>query len=439
MRKKYQIFLSSTFEDLQEERMCCVNAILDAGGIPAGMEYFKAGRPQREIICKWMDESDLIVLLLGGRYGSIDPTNGRSYTENEYRYAKMKNKPILVIVLEDAYLHRKEAMYAENGKKLSAFERKNKKLYKEFRQEVTKNVECAFVSSLQELGGVVSKTILYNAQEGEIAGGWIKYDPKAIIDVASTDLTALDDEVKKQLFQMLVQDMLASKKPLNDEMRALSARVSSAFNLYKGSLNSYMESFVRSVIVTLRDSFIEVENYCNITYIGTRKSFRINPWLHKGIESDSYQIINMRYNNKTLDNAIVKKSEGKPTANPFYVSDVISAEILFDENLDHHKVQYKAAYRVDYDRFFHEYVFKEYCSSFHMDVTLYDKRQDKANQEYELKWSMFTPYPEQDHTSKDMLIYTSDRVVFNTSNLMLPGNGYIITLNSAEQGKIGMY
>ena len=43
MNKKLQVFVSSTYTDLIEERQAAVEAILDAGHIPAGMELFKAG------------------------------------------------------------------------------------------------------------------------------------------------------------------------------------------------------------------------------------------------------------------------------------------------------------------------------------------------------------------------------------------------------------
>ena len=43
MNKKIQVFISSTYTDLIEERQAAVEAILDAGHIPAGMELFKAG------------------------------------------------------------------------------------------------------------------------------------------------------------------------------------------------------------------------------------------------------------------------------------------------------------------------------------------------------------------------------------------------------------
>lgn len=102
--KKLQVFVSSTYTDLIEERQTAVQAILDAGHIPAGMELFKAGKSQMKTIQKWIDESDVYMLILGGRYGSIEESSGLSYTELEYRYALSKNMPVFAIILEDSYL-----------------------------------------------------------------------------------------------------------------------------------------------------------------------------------------------------------------------------------------------------------------------------------------------------------------------------------------------
>jgi hypothetical protein len=40
MQKKYQVFISSTFRDLADERQDAMRAVLDLGDIPSGMEYF---------------------------------------------------------------------------------------------------------------------------------------------------------------------------------------------------------------------------------------------------------------------------------------------------------------------------------------------------------------------------------------------------------------
>ena len=69
MEKKYQIFISSTYEDLKEERDTAVKTILTLSHIPIGMEMFNAGDDKQwEVIRRTIDASDYYVLILGFRY-----------------------------------------------------------------------------------------------------------------------------------------------------------------------------------------------------------------------------------------------------------------------------------------------------------------------------------------------------------------------------------
>src|SRR4030095_4041730 len=99
MKKKLQVFISSTYTDMLVERQAVVEAILQAGHIPAGMELFAAGdESQLETIRHWIDDSDVFMLILGGRYGSIEPKSGKSYVESEYDYAVANKKPLFAAV-----------------------------------------------------------------------------------------------------------------------------------------------------------------------------------------------------------------------------------------------------------------------------------------------------------------------------------------------------
>ncbi|MBP6733269.1 MAG: DUF4062 domain-containing protein [Chromatiaceae bacterium] len=42
MDKRYQVFVSSTYADLQHERQQVIQALMEMGCIPAGMELFPA-------------------------------------------------------------------------------------------------------------------------------------------------------------------------------------------------------------------------------------------------------------------------------------------------------------------------------------------------------------------------------------------------------------
>jgi len=100
--KKYQIFVSSTYHDLVEEREQVIKAILEMGHIPVGMEMFSAAdEEQWKIIARQIDEIDYYVLLVAHRYGSVT-AEGIGYTEKEYDYAVEKGVPILGFVLDDS-------------------------------------------------------------------------------------------------------------------------------------------------------------------------------------------------------------------------------------------------------------------------------------------------------------------------------------------------
>lgn len=91
MDVKYQVFVSSTFIDLQDERRGVIEQILNLGHIPIGMELFQAGdETQWSYIKRRILESDYYVLIMAERYGSEGQT-GKSYTQMEYEFA-IKNK-----------------------------------------------------------------------------------------------------------------------------------------------------------------------------------------------------------------------------------------------------------------------------------------------------------------------------------------------------------
>lgn len=105
MTKKYQVFISSTYDDLKEERKELIFCLLENKCIPAGMESFtSSSRKQWNIISKEIDESDYVILILAGRYGTMFPNEEGeilSYTEKEFDYAVKNEKPILVFEYKD--------------------------------------------------------------------------------------------------------------------------------------------------------------------------------------------------------------------------------------------------------------------------------------------------------------------------------------------------
>lgn len=166
MEKRYQVFISSTFEDLKEERQSVLRAILELGHMPAGMELFPASDDDAwQLIRDVIDASDYYVLIIGGRYGSLDEV-GISYTEKEYDYAVSIKKTVMPLLHENPdNLPRGKT---ETDKR--AWNRLRK-----FRKKVEKKHTCVYWKSAEELKArvIVSLTA---ATKRHPATGWVRAD-----------------------------------------------------------------------------------------------------------------------------------------------------------------------------------------------------------------------------------------------------------------------
>lgn len=117
MLKKYQIFISSTYEDLKDESRFARDAILNMQQFPIGMEQFSAGNAKQwEVIKTAIDTSDYYILILGKRYGS-EGEDGVGYTEKEFRYAQKQNIPILAFIKSDNARFETDAIETDSKKK----------------------------------------------------------------------------------------------------------------------------------------------------------------------------------------------------------------------------------------------------------------------------------------------------------------------------------
>ncbi len=169
--KKFQVFVSSTFIDLKEERQAAVEAILSSGHIPAGMELFTAGdESQMTVIKRWIDESDIYLLILGGRYGSIEKKSGKSYTHLEYEYALSTNKPLFAVVMSENALNEKVKLIG-----LNAAERDNPKNLAEFKSEVLNSIIIKRFDDTKDIKIAIHETLAEFTYSKKLVG-WVRGD-----------------------------------------------------------------------------------------------------------------------------------------------------------------------------------------------------------------------------------------------------------------------
>ena len=237
MKKKLQVFVSSTFTDMRDERQAAVEAILQAGHIPAGMELFAAGdESQLEIIHRWIDESDVFLLILGGRYGSIEPKSGKSYIEREYDYATKKGMAFFTAVMKEEALNAK----LRNGG-LDVVERKHPDRLEQFRTKVTTGIQCGFFEDIKDLKLIILQS-LSNFERNEELSGWIRasdtVDPVATLE-QFTRLERENEELRRKVTELeasavRVKDPLTVGMALREDARTLlvAAEAANGYILY---------------------------------------------------------------------------------------------------------------------------------------------------------------------------------------------------------------
>lgn len=185
MDKRYQVFISSTFVDFKEERKEIIERLLNAKYIPAGMEMFSASNEEQfEYIKKIIDTCDYYVLIVGARYGSINPKTGKSFTEQEYDYAIGKGIPVLTFLHNDPY-------------NLPVEKREDEKrdLLETFRKKVSSGRLCKMWNSSSEL---ITSVIISLGEEvaNNPQMGWTRISTGNATDLLS-QLNTLRDKYDK--------------------------------------------------------------------------------------------------------------------------------------------------------------------------------------------------------------------------------------------------
>lgn len=165
MDKRYQVFVSSTYQDLQEERQEVMQALLELDCMPSGMELFPAANDdQWTLIKKVIDDSDYYMVIIGGRYGSIGP-DGLSYTEMEYRYAMQSGKPLI------AFLHKNPGELPSNRTEKDQI---GSSKLSEFRKLAERKL-VKYWTTPADLGSMVSRSLIRLIKSNP-AVGWVRAD-----------------------------------------------------------------------------------------------------------------------------------------------------------------------------------------------------------------------------------------------------------------------
>jgi len=191
MEKRYQVFVSSTFKDLEKEREIAVQTLMKMDCIPSGMELFPAADiEQFDFIKKVIDDCDYYLLIIGGKYGSMTE-EGISYTEKEYDYALEKGIKVI------AFLHKSPGNLP--AKDSESTQETIIKL-NQFRDKVIKGRLVKFWENKDQLAGMVALGLI-SLKKMHPAIGWVRANQTSTIESLSeiNSLRKKNNELEEQV------------------------------------------------------------------------------------------------------------------------------------------------------------------------------------------------------------------------------------------------
>ena len=206
--KRYQIFLSSTKRDLGPERDAVWQELTNLNYIVVGMETFPSTHDEQMIyIRRQIDNSDYVVVIVGGKYGTISD-HGLSFTEMEFDYSISKNIPTLVFPVEDVTA--RKAADVESHSDL------RDRLVK-FREKATKNRTCRFWREPSDLASAVGHA-LRHAEQTAPRPGWERSGDQSVSELLKRNVELSDELLalsKKQNSSLTTPEVETLRVALN--------------------------------------------------------------------------------------------------------------------------------------------------------------------------------------------------------------------------------
>lgn len=208
MNPRYQVFISSTFRDLRKERQAVLEAILELGHFPTGMEVFPAADATPwNVIETIIAESDYYVLIVGGVYGNTDE-HGISYTEREYDLAVSQGIPV------SPFLHGDPSKIPAGMSELDPVAQKR---LSTFRVKVEAHHHCKYWSSPDELKAQVVVGIVYAIRVTPRIG-WIRGDMGDTAETLKKLTVALEENSSLKLDLKVLRESLGTRSDVDGQL-----------------------------------------------------------------------------------------------------------------------------------------------------------------------------------------------------------------------------
>jgi hypothetical protein len=290
MDKRYQVFVSSTYADLKEERQKVIQAVIEMDCIPAGMELFPAtDEEQFQFIKQVVDDCDYYLLIIGGRYGSTT-TEGISYTEKEYDYAISKKLKVIALIHENP-----GEIPFDKSEQDPALRDK----LRAFREKASTGRLVKFWKSADQLPGLVTASLAH-AMKMFPAIGWIRANK-----AASEELLTEINDLRKQNAQL--QAAVGEFRPIIENLARLEDKIE-LYGTYRvqfdRSNNKWKAKFTPYLLThpsddSVKSRLLEAAFARSDTYRGDSPSLDDQVFRTVGLQLKALGLIKLQYSQST--------------------------------------------------------------------------------------------------------------------------------------------
>lgn len=299
MEKRYQVFVSSTYSDLKNERSRVIQTLMEMDCIPSGMELFPASdEEQWEFVKRIIDDCDYYLLIIGGKYGTTGP-DGLSYTEKEYDYAVERGLKII------ALLH-------ENPDDLPKTKIESNPEFKQrliqFREKVAIGRLVKFWTKAEDLPGIVSLSVSKTIKSFP-ATGWVRAN-----QVSNEELLSEINEVRKEnnLLKTQIQKYKKETIPSTDNLANIDDSIKIEGRYYSSAHKTY---YSWNVDITWKEIFSLISpfilNLPNESYIKSIMGHEISNRSSGSINDQDFQTIKIQLLSlKLIDVQYLKTVQG---------------------------------------------------------------------------------------------------------------------------------
>jgi hypothetical protein len=272
---KYQVFISSTYEDLKKERDQVIRAVLEMGHIPVGMEMFSAAdEEQWQIIARHIEESDYYAVIAAHRIGSM-ADDAISYTRKEYEYAIEKGIPVLGFVIDNKVSWPPQYVESETGAK---------KALDDFKALICEK-PVNFWSNAQDLHGKFSVSLM-KAITARPREGWIRASSASSGPEVTAEIVRLSAENASLREQLKQAKAAAEKEHLDEVQRTVNILVETKKQLpYRYTPTGEWQRDATVSLYTIfkhlaPDMIIEasVSNMASVLAMNVRKDMKSKTW-----------------------------------------------------------------------------------------------------------------------------------------------------------------